>query len=146
MIGITLAPELGVAMAMYQYLQAREGLRKLRADREIGSQEVESKGVESKEVESKGIESKDAMVEVLGVGRDEITMSHAFFANMGGFIAKICVIQHPQQDRSSSDKPDEISSVPEMSKEFILNVRNCQHLSQYPILSASDTLPYRLWH
>jgi hypothetical protein len=173
MIGIAVAPEVGVALAMHQYLKARAGLERLRVDmpRETESQHVElrktesqnieskgtepkdlesinvdskgvvSEGTEQKDVESKGVasegtepkdvESKDAQVTVLGVGRDEITMAHTFFANMGGFIAQIRVLSLPEQGKTSSNKPDETSSVPKMSHEFILTIEDCRDLSQY---------------
>jgi len=156
MIGIAIAPEVGVALATYQYLKARAALDMLRADKpsETGSQQIESKNTEPKDVESKGtepkeqkdveskgvvskgtepkdVESKDAQVTVLGVGRDKITMAHTFFTNMGGFIANIRVLSLPEQGKTSSNKPDETSSVPKISHELILGIEDCQNLSQY---------------
>ncbi|KAN0123013.1 hypothetical protein V8E51_001339 [Hyaloscypha variabilis] len=175
MIGIAVAPEIGVAIAMHQYLEARAGLKWLRVDvlRETGSQHVELRKTESQNIESKGtgskdlesinvdskgvasegtepkdvasifveskriaskrtepkdIDSKDAQVTVLGVGRDEITMAHTFFANMGGFIAQIRVLSLPEQGKILPNKPDETSSVPKTSHELILRIDGCQNL------------------
>jgi hypothetical protein len=85
MVGIILAPELGIAIAMHQNLQARKGLKLLRMDkpRETGPQDFESKNDKSKKIGSTDVESTNDQVKVLGVGRDELTKAHAFFANMG---------------------------------------------------------------
>ncbi|PMD39370.1 hypothetical protein L207DRAFT_459969 [Hyaloscypha variabilis F] len=175
MIGITVAPEIGVALAMYQYLRARAGLKLLRVDmpRETGLQHVELRETESKNIESKGtepkdlesinvdskgvasegtepkdvasisveskrivskrtepkdVESKHAQLTVLGVGRDEITMAHTFFANMGGFIAEISFLPLLEQGKTSSNKPDETLSIPKTSDELILMIEDCQDL------------------
>lgn len=160
MIGIAVAPEVGVALAMYQYLNARGALDRRTKRRETGSQHgelekteskdiesinIESKGVASKGTEPKDVELKDAQVTVLGVGRDEITMAHTFFADMGGFIARIRVLSLPGQDKTSSNKPDKTSSVPKTLRELILWIPSCGDLGQY-MLSTSDTHSYRLWH
>jgi hypothetical protein len=158
MIGIALAPEIGVAIAMSQYLEARQGLKTLKRDwsMEIEQPDVESEakevdleGIESKVVESKEAGSKNAeseydlpnhdLVEVLGVGRDEITKAHIFFANMGGFVAKIHVPSGPQQGRTPPDRPEETSSTPKTSREFIRYVKGAGALGQSPILPASHT-------
>ncbi len=118
MIAIILAPELGVAIAMHQYLGAREWLKKLRVDKPT-------------EIESQDVGSQDAEVKLLGVGRDGVTKAHTFFANMGGFIAKICVLPSPQQGSTSSDKSDKTSPVPEMPRELIREIKDCQELGQY---------------
>jgi hypothetical protein len=124
MLLIVIAPEVGVAMAMGQYLDAKEGLRYLKV----------------KEDNLKEVELKED-----GVMRHDITMTHAFFANMGGFTAKICVLSRPEQDRTSSENflQDEISqdktplSVVEKKspriKEFIFKVTDCYGLSQYTL-------------
>ncbi len=52
MICIAVAPEIGVSIAMDQYLWAREGLRDLKEDE---PKKVESKDVNSKDVDSKGV-------------------------------------------------------------------------------------------
>jgi hypothetical protein len=136
MIGIAVAPEIGVAIAMYQYLWARAGLKELRVDmpRETGSRHVELRKTESRNLESKGtepkdVESKHAQVTVLGVGRDEITMAHTFFANMGGFIAEVRVLSPPEQGKTPLNKLDETSPVPKTSHEFIGMIDDCRNLS-----------------
>jgi hypothetical protein len=177
MIGIAVAPEIGVALAMHQYLNARAGLKLLRVDmpRETGSQHVELRKTESKNIELKGtepkglesinvdskgvasegtepknvasisieskrivskrtepkdVESKHAQVTVLGVGRDEITMAHTFFANMGGFIAEVRVLSLPEQGKTSSNKPDETTSIPKTSYALIRGIQSCRSLGQ----------------
>jgi hypothetical protein len=113
---------------------------------DVESKDAEVKNVELNKTEVKDVESKHAEVKVLGLGRDEITKAHTFFAYMGGFIAKIRVLSRPQQGESSSNKPDETSSVPETSQVIIREVEDCRDLGQYYILSASDTHSYRLRH
>jgi hypothetical protein len=137
MVGIILAPELGIAIAMHQNLQARKGLKLLRMDkpRETGPQDFESKNDKSKKIGSTDVESTNDQVKVLGVGRDELTKAYAFFANMGGFIAKICVLSRSQQSITSSGEPVDTSSIPKTSQELICEIKKCEDLGQL-ILAA----------
>ena len=113
MIAIALAPEIGVTIAMDQYLKAREGLSYLTVGKG-NSKEDKPKDIELKEPELEEIE-----VRVDGVGGDEITKTHIFFANMGGLVAKIWVLSRPKQGTTSLEKlpqdeisPDETPSIP----------------------------------
>jgi len=137
MIGIILAPELGIAIAMHQYLGAREGLKRLRVEkpreielRDVGSKDVGSKDIGSKHQKSKGLASQPDQVKVLGVGRDEITKAHIFLANMGGFIVKICVLPRARQESTSLDEPDGIYLIPKTSLELIYMIRDHSDLGK----------------
>jgi hypothetical protein len=77
---IVMAPELGVAMAMGQYLEATEFARRVKG----------GKGSKVKGGEVKGNKVKG----------DELTKTHAFYANMGGFIMKLQAPSHPEQDKA----------------------------------------------
>lgn len=69
---ILMAPELGVAIAMGQYLEATEFARKVKENK--GDKGSKVKGNKVKENEVQG---------------DKLTKTHAFYANMGGFIMKL---------------------------------------------------------
>jgi len=128
MVGIILAPELGIAIAMHQNLQAGAGLRQLRGNKPEGNG-------------SENVELKGDQMKVAGVGRDGLTKAHIFFANMGGFIARICVLPHPQQEITSSDNPNSVSSYPKMSQEFVYMISNYEDLGQS---TCSQLLTYNL--
>jgi hypothetical protein len=111
MMLIVLAPEIGVALAMDQYLLAREQCH----DEEIRRQRSQKK---RKVDESKGVEDgeKDASTATTEVnvgkgGKQEITNAHIFFANMGGFNLRICALPPPEQDHTPRNQtsPDNVS-------------------------------------
>jgi hypothetical protein len=108
MLLIVLAPEIGVAVAMDQYLLARE-CRHFLLEEEI------SRVKESKMVEDG---TKDVEMATMEVKVDEgkwknVTNTHAFFANMGGFTLKIFAPYPPERGQTQSDhiSPDDISAV-----------------------------------
>ena len=106
MVGIFIAPEVGVTIAMDQYLCAKEGVRYLQQEEE------KSKGEDKNLLNN--IKDKDAewaVKELQGVRGEKATKTHAFFANMGGFVAKIWVLSSHGQEVAELDssQPTEIS-------------------------------------
>jgi hypothetical protein len=83
---IVMAPELGVAMAMGQYLEATKFAQRVKG----------GKGGEGGE----GSKVKGNKVEGNKVKGDELTKTHAFYANMGGFIMKPRALSHPEKDKT----------------------------------------------
>jgi hypothetical protein len=79
---ILIAPELGVAMAMGQYLGATEFTQRVKEDK--GNKETGNKGRwdKLKKYKMKG---------------DELARVHAFYADMGGFILKFQVPSYYKQ-------------------------------------------------
>jgi len=84
---IVVAPELGVAMAMGQYLEATEFARGVKG----------GKG-------DKGSKAKGGKVRGNKVKGDELTKTHAFYANMGGFIMKLQAPSHSKLPLTSASK------------------------------------------
>jgi hypothetical protein len=97
---IVMAPELGVAMAMGQYLEATEFARRVKGGKE-GKGGKGGKGGEGGEG-GEGSKVKGNKVEGNKVKGDELTKTHAFYANMGGFITKFQALSHPEQDEAST--------------------------------------------
>ena len=81
---IVIAPEVGVAMAMGQYLEATEFARRVKRDKRS-----KVKGSKVKRNKVKG---------------DELTKTHAFYANMGGFITKLQAPSHSKLPLTSASK------------------------------------------
>jgi hypothetical protein len=132
LIGIVLAPELGVAMAMDQFLRASEPqefeAKRSKLEAELGWEEVPELGVatamdqdlhsrepqeedkatrtervvESVAVSTQKKEPKEGVEKQNGVKR-QITKTHAFFANMGGFAVKILLLSPLQQDETHTE-------------------------------------------
>jgi hypothetical protein len=143
MVGIFIAPEIGVTIAMDQYLRAEEGVRYLKEKEEKSkAEEKNSKNI---------IEDKDAewkVKELQGVKGDKATKTHTFFANMGGFVAKIWVLSSPGQGTTALDNslPVEISQDSMHSstlkdrslykREYCYHVRNYEELGWSCLLSS----------
>jgi hypothetical protein len=110
---VVLAPELGVALAMDQYLLAREQCH----NEAIRQTREKHKADETKVVEDEEKDVETATAEMMTEAnmdkgeKQEITNTHTFFANMGGFNLRICALSLPQQDRGQEDRtlPDNIS-------------------------------------
>lgn len=88
MILIVIAPEIGVAMAMDQYLLAREPQEEYKARRN-----------ESALPPAQGETAKED-----GIDRVKISQTHAFFANMGGFTVRVLHLSPPRQNEALQDK------------------------------------------
>ena len=89
---IVMLPELGVAVAMGQYLEATEFARRVKGGKG-------GKGSKVKENKAKGNKVKGNKVK-----GDELTRTHAFYANMGGFIMKLQAPSHPKLPLTSASK------------------------------------------
>ncbi len=102
---IVVAPEIGVGMAVDQYLLARECRHKELQDLEL-PRTKESNVVEDR---TKDVEIATSEVKVDEAEKQEITNTHAFFANMGGFTLRILALSpssqkdFTQKDQSSTD-------------------------------------------
>jgi hypothetical protein len=108
MMLIVLAPEIGVAIAMDQYLLARE-----QCHEEIeGEIQKKRKVDESKVVDGKkDVETATAEMNVDKGGKQEITNTHTLFANMGGFNLRIYALSLPEQAHTQRNQtlPDNVS-------------------------------------
>jgi hypothetical protein len=106
---IVLMPELGVAMAVDQYLLARACRHNWEQKNQEG-RELEVNLVEegTKDVEMTKIEEKVDEGE-----RQKITNTHALFANMGGFTLRIFALFPPERDHTQKEQisKDDISPV-----------------------------------
>jgi hypothetical protein len=98
MVGIFIAPEIGVTIAMDQYLGAKEGVRYLKKKEE--ESKVQDKNFKNI-IQEKDVEWK--VEELEWIKGDEATTTHTFFSNMGGFIAKIWVLSSPRQGTTTLD-------------------------------------------
>jgi len=144
LIAIVIAPELGVAMGMDQFLRAREP-RELEA--ELGEVEalepsvatVMDQDLSAREPQEEDIAniSKPAVEPVAKPAQEnkpkegwekwnevkgrEITKTHAFFANMGGFSVKILFLSPSQQDKVHTES-------------ILLHLKGWKGLGQYELL------------
>jgi hypothetical protein len=108
MMLIVLAPEIGVAIAMDQYLLARQ-----QCHAEIGWESRENRKVDESKVvdEKKDVETATAEMNVDKEEKQEITNTHTLLANMGGFNLRIYALSLPEQDHTqrSQTSPDNVS-------------------------------------
>jgi hypothetical protein len=104
MILIVLMPEIGVAMAMDQWLFARECREEWRVMKG-------KNGNDSNVVEDGTKDVEFAMIDVnMEEGEEqEFANTHGFFANMGGFSMRIIAISPPQQDRAQNGLVSQVS-------------------------------------
>jgi len=132
MVGIFIAPEIGVTIAMDQYLCAKEGVRYLKETEE--KSKIEEKN--SKNI----ILDKDAewkVKELQGIKGDKATTTHTFFANMGGFVAKIWVLSSPGQDTTALDNSLPVEILQDSTHSSTLKDRSlfkreyCYHVRNY---------------
>jgi hypothetical protein len=109
---IVMAPELGVAMATGQYLEATEFARRVKG----------GKGGEG------GEEGEGSKVKGNKVKGDELTKTHAFHANMGGFIMKPQALSHPEQDKEAPKRSTVHSKITEETAQTLFRVRDWKDL------------------
>ncbi|KAN0092364.1 hypothetical protein V8E51_018211 [Hyaloscypha variabilis] len=116
MMLIVLAPEIGVTMALDQYLLAREDCheetsRESQEKRKVDESQVVEDGKKDVETATAKVTTEESEVNVDEGEKQEITNTHTFFANMSGFNLRICALSLPQQDHNQGnpDLPDNAS-------------------------------------
>ena len=105
MVLIVLAPELGVTMATNQYLLAREQCHKANSRESQGKRKVDESQVVEDGKKDVGTATAKMTTEVDEdkEEKQEITNTHTFFANMGGFSLRICALSLSQQDHNQGN-------------------------------------------
>lgn len=114
-----LAPEIGVVMAMDQYLLARgqcrrKTSRESQENRKVDESKVVEDGTRDVETATAKVTTEvTTEVKVDKGEKQEITTTHIFFANMGGFNSRICALSLLQQDQDHNQRnptlPDNFS-------------------------------------
>ncbi|KAH8757829.1 hypothetical protein F5882DRAFT_444439 [Hyaloscypha sp. PMI_1271] len=99
-----LAPEIGIAIAMDQYLLAREQCHEENSGKSQGKRKVVEGG-------EKDVEMATTEINVDKRGEQDITNTHTLFANMGGFQFQLYALSSPEQEDTQRNptSPDNVS-------------------------------------
>jgi hypothetical protein len=129
---IFIAPEIGVTIAMDQYLCATKGAMCLKQkDEESKEGEKNFRNV----IVDRDVEWK--VKELQGARGDKATKTHIFFANMGGFAAKIWVLSTHEEGSTAPCKSQEIEISQDSTQSSTWNARSlsrreyCYHIHNY---------------